>query len=47
MVIMFAVAAKALIQAKTPDNIALITDCMRAGGMPDGDYFLGEFHGHR
>lgn len=37
------VAAKALIQAKTPDNIALITDCMRAGGMPDGDYFLGEF----
>lgn len=37
------IAAKALIQAKIPDNVALITDCMRAGGMPDGDYFLGEF----
>ncbi|MDR2464848.1 MAG: N-acetylglucosamine-6-phosphate deacetylase [Streptococcaceae bacterium] len=24
-------------------NVALITDCMRAGGMPDGDYMLGEF----
>ncbi|MDA1380694.1 amidohydrolase family protein [Plesiomonas shigelloides subsp. oncorhynchi] len=22
-------------------NIALITDCMRAGGLPDGDYVLG------
>ena len=30
------VAAKALIQAKTPDNIALITDCMRAGACQMG-----------
>lgn len=26
-----------------PDNIALITDCMMAGNMPDGKYILGEF----
>ena len=25
------------------DHVALITDCMMAGGMPDGDYILGEF----
>lgn len=25
------------------DHIALITDCMMAGGMPDGNYILGEF----
>lgn len=36
-------AANALIKVKTPEKIALITDCMRAGGMPDGDYVLGEF----
>lgn len=24
------------------DHIAMISDCMRAGGMPDGDYMLGE-----
>ena len=24
-----------------PDGIVLITDCMRAGGMPDGEYSLG------
>lgn len=36
-------AADILIQAKTPEKTALITDCMRAGGMPEGDYTLGEF----
>ncbi|SJZ62588.1 N-acetylglucosamine-6-phosphate deacetylase [Pilibacter termitis] len=25
------------------EHIAMITDCMRAGGMPDGHYMLGEF----
>lgn len=36
-------AAEVLIKAKTPEHIALVTDCMRAGGMPEGDYTLGEF----
>ena len=35
--------AGTLIHEKTPEHIALITDCMRAGMMPDGDYVLGEF----
>lgn len=35
-------AVKVLVKAKTPDKTALITDCMRAGNMPDGDYMLGE-----
>lgn len=25
------------------EHIAMITDCMRAGGMPEGNYMLGEF----
>lgn len=25
------------------EHVALITDCMMAGGMPDGNYNLGEF----
>lgn len=33
----------ALIKDKTPEHIALITDCMQAGMMPDGEYMLGEF----
>lgn len=36
-------AAEILIQTKTPEKTALITDCMRAGGMPEGEYTLGEF----
>lgn len=32
-----------LVQAQGHDHIALITDCMMAGGMPDGEYMLGEF----
>ncbi|HBN37831.1 MAG TPA: N-acetylglucosamine-6-phosphate deacetylase [Lactobacillus johnsonii] len=33
---------RALIKAVGPEHIALITDCMEAGMMPDGDYMLGE-----
>lgn len=36
-------AAKVAIRAKTPEKIVLVTDCMRAGGMPEGDYYLGDF----
>lgn len=36
-------AAKVAIKAKTPEKIVLVTDCMRAGGMPEGDYYLGDF----
>lgn len=36
-------AAEILINKKGYDRIALITDCMMAGGMPNGDYMLGEF----
>ena len=35
--------ANILIREKGPEHVALITDCMRAGMMPDGDYVLGEF----
>ena len=34
--------ATTLIRLRGAEHIALITDCMRAGGMPDGDYKLGE-----
>lgn len=36
-------AAKILVDARGAEEVALITDCMRAGGMPDGNYTLGEF----
>lgn len=36
-------AVEILVDVKTPEKVALITDCMRAGGMPDGHYHLGEF----
>ncbi|MDR1521604.1 MAG: N-acetylglucosamine-6-phosphate deacetylase [Streptococcaceae bacterium] len=36
-------AAQILLDAVGRDHVALITDCMRAGGMPDGYYPLGEF----
>lgn len=36
-------AAGILMNTKGRDKIALITDCMSAGGMADGDYKLGEF----
>ncbi|MBD5430673.1 N-acetylglucosamine-6-phosphate deacetylase [Lactobacillus sp.] len=35
-------AVRALVNARGPEHIALITDCMEAGMMPDGDYMLGE-----
>ncbi|PZO95670.1 N-acetylglucosamine-6-phosphate deacetylase [Streptococcus halichoeri] len=37
------VACDILMQQKGYDHVAMITDCMRAGGAPDGDYLLGEF----
>ncbi|EOL43606.1 N-acetylglucosamine-6-phosphate deacetylase [Enterococcus caccae] len=37
------VAANVLITVKGAAQVALITDCMRAGGMPEGNYQLGEF----
>ncbi|EHL19761.1 N-acetylglucosamine-6-phosphate deacetylase [Peptoanaerobacter stomatis] len=36
-------AVKVVMRAKTYDNTLLITDCMMAGGMPEGDYKLGDF----
>lgn len=36
-------AIQALVNAKTPAKLALVTDCMQAGGMPAGQYKLGEF----
>ncbi|TWS94864.1 N-acetylglucosamine-6-phosphate deacetylase [Streptococcus sp. sy018] len=36
-------ACDLLMQQKGYDGVALITDCMSAGGMADGDYMLGEF----
>lgn len=36
-------SANILMNIKGRDKIALITDCMSAGGMEDGDYMLGDF----
>ena len=36
-------AVDVILRAKSPDKTVLITDCMMAGGMKDGDYKLGEF----
>ena len=36
-------AIDVVVRAKGPERTVLISDCMRAGGMPDGDYTLGEF----
>lgn len=38
------IAAKIMMDVKSRNNIALITDCMRAGAMDDGDYTLGKFN---
>lgn len=35
-------AIKILLKCKGKDKICLITDCMRAGGLKDGEYALGE-----
>ena len=37
------VSAGILMDIKGRDKVALITDCMMAGGMEDGQYMLGEF----
>ncbi|EHI69123.1 N-acetylglucosamine-6-phosphate deacetylase [Streptococcus ictaluri] len=37
------VACDILMQQKGYDHVAMITDCMRAGGSADGEYLLGEF----
>ena len=37
------IAVRALVNAKGADHTVLITDCMRAGGMPNGQYNLGDF----
>lgn len=36
-------ACKLLMDKAGHDHVALITDCMMAGGMPNGNYNLGEF----
>lgn len=36
-------AVEVILRAKSPDKTVLITDCMMAGGMPDGKYKLGYF----
>lgn len=36
-------SAKIVMRAKSKSNTVLITDCMMAGGMPEGEYKLGEF----
>ncbi|MDO5649008.1 MAG: N-acetylglucosamine-6-phosphate deacetylase [Gallicola sp.] len=36
-------AIKVVLKAKNYDHTALITDCMMAGGLEEGDYQLGEF----
>lgn len=35
-------AIKALVAAKGWQHVALITDCLACGGLPDGEYVLGE-----
>ena len=35
-------AATALVRAKGWQHVALITDCLACGGLPDGEYVLGE-----
>lgn len=36
-------AVKVILNAKSTDKTVLVTDCMMAGGMPEGKYKLGEF----
>lgn len=36
-------AANILMNARGRDQTVLVSDCMRAGGMPEGNYQLGEF----
>ncbi|WP_165329332.1 N-acetylglucosamine-6-phosphate deacetylase [Streptococcus tangpeifui] len=36
------VACQILLKQKGTEHVAMITDCMSAGGQPEGDYMLGE-----
>lgn len=36
-------AVNVILKSKSTDKTLLVTDCMMAGGMPQGDYKLGEF----
>lgn len=36
-------AVAALVAAKGWSHVALVSDCLRCGGMPEGDYVLGDF----
>lgn len=36
-------AVAALVAAKGWEHIALVSDCLRCGGMPEGEYLLGDF----
>ncbi|MDL2310563.1 N-acetylglucosamine-6-phosphate deacetylase [Peptostreptococcaceae bacterium OttesenSCG-928-C18] len=39
-------AANVVMKARGKEEVVLITDCMMAGGMPEGEYKLGEFDVH-
>lgn len=39
-------AANVVMRARGKDEVVLITDCMMAGGMPEGEYKLGDFDVH-
>ncbi|WP_100065846.1 N-acetylglucosamine-6-phosphate deacetylase [Miniphocaeibacter massiliensis] len=39
-------AANIVMKARGKDEVVLITDCMMAGGMPEGEYKLGDFDVH-
>lgn len=36
-------AIAAVVRAKGYEHVPLVTDCLRCGGMPEGDYMLGDF----
>ena len=36
------VVVETLVRAKGWEHVVLITDCLSCGGLPDGDYFIGE-----
>ncbi|MCL2421327.1 MAG: N-acetylglucosamine-6-phosphate deacetylase [Defluviitaleaceae bacterium] len=42
MVHVHLMACKVLAQAKGPEGVILVSDCMAAGGLTDGEYTLGE-----
>ena len=36
------VACETLVRAKGWEHVVLVTDCLSCGGLPDGDYYIGE-----